>query len=333
MPAHFFTDGTEHAARLLRQMGLPESRINEIWRLAPPSRLRELRHLQMMTATTERAPVAAAPVREHSLPVWIALASILAGAAALRFWNLTTGLPARVGVDEPVIAERAIQIMRSGNFNPHFFDYPGLYIYVQVLVGCMRFLSGAMDGLWRSLGEFWPEHLFLWTRALNAALGTLTVFVVYRAGLRWGQGVALLAAGLMAVWPNHVRESHFALTDVPLTLLTTLALVLSLRAHETGRLAWFVAAGASVGLAAATKYNGTVALIMPLIAAALARTPRSSRVWGAVAATAAAGGAFLLGAPYTVLDLPAFLNAFGYMTIRVSALARSAAARRSILVI
>lgn len=35
LPAHFFTDGTEHTARLLRQMDLPESRISEIWRGRP----------------------------------------------------------------------------------------------------------------------------------------------------------------------------------------------------------------------------------------------------------------------------------------------------------
>lgn len=35
LPGHFFTDGTEHAAGLLRQMELPESRISEIWRGRP----------------------------------------------------------------------------------------------------------------------------------------------------------------------------------------------------------------------------------------------------------------------------------------------------------
>lgn len=245
--------------------------------------------------------------------VQIGLLLILAGGAALRFWNLTAGLPYKIGVDEPVIASRAVYMMKTGDFNPHFFDYPGLYLYVQVLVGCVRFIAGAMDGLWHSLDQFGPEHLFLWTRALNAILGTLTILVVYRAGLRWGQWAALLAAALMALWPNHVRESHFALTDVPLTLLTTLALLASLRAHETKRLGWFVAAGASVGLSAATKYTGGVALMMPLIAAAT--LPSSSRAKCALAAVGASALAFLIGAPYTLLDLTGFLNGFAAMAL------------------
>ena len=32
LPEHFFTDGTEHATRLLRESGLPESRISGLWR-------------------------------------------------------------------------------------------------------------------------------------------------------------------------------------------------------------------------------------------------------------------------------------------------------------
>jgi len=120
---------------------------------------------------------------------------------------------------------------------------------------------------------------------------------------------------VMAVFLNHVRESHFALTDVPVTLLTTGVLVLSLRARETGRLRSFVLAGACAGLAAATKYNGGVALVMPVLAAVLTRGVRPSRAVCAVAAVAAAGGAFLLAAPYTLLDLPAFLNAFAYVAV------------------
>ncbi len=254
------------------------------------------------------------PSRQH-WPIRIGLASILAVGAGLRFWNIAAGLPYRVGVDEPVIAERAIAIMRSGSFNPHFFDYPGLYLYMQVLIGSVRFLTGAMDGLWRSLDDFRPEHMFLWTRLVNAAFGTITLLIVYRAGLRWGRGAALIAAAMLAVWPNHIRESHFALTDVPLTMWTTLVLMLSLRAYETGRMVWFLSAGASVGLAAATRYGGAVALVMPLLAAVGCDRPSAVKSGRAFAAAGAAATVFSIGAPYTLLDLPGFLNGFGSMAM------------------
>ncbi|MEO5739968.1 MAG: phospholipid carrier-dependent glycosyltransferase [Vicinamibacterales bacterium] len=246
-------------------------------------------------------------------PRW-ALAIVLAVGAVLRFWNIDAGMPYRIGVDEPVIAERAIGMMRTGDFNPRFYDYPGLYIYLQLVVGCVRFVTGAMSGLWRSVGEFHPEHLFLWTRMLNAALGTVTIALLYQAGKRWGPWVAVTAAAILAVWHNHVRESHFALTDAPLTFLTVATFLLSLRAYESGRLLQLVAAGACAGLASATKYSGAYALLLPLVAAGVTRAPVSVRLLNGAAVLAASCLAFLIAAPYTLLDLPGFLNAFGALS-------------------
>lgn len=242
------------------------------------------------------------------------MVAVLAAGAALRFWNIDAGLPYRIGPDEPVIAERAIHMMRTGNFNPRFYDYPSLYIYLQLIVACIRFVTGAASGLWRSVAEFHPEHLFLWTRMLNAAIGTMTIALLYRASTRWGRSVALTAAALLAVWLNHVRESHFALTDVPLTFLTTATFLLSLRAYESRSLSWFLAAGAGAGFASATKYSGAYTLLLPLIAAAVAHAPVPGRLARAAVVVMASGLAFLIAAPYTVLDLPGFLNAFAVLS-------------------
>ena len=62
----------------------------------------------------------------------LTLAIILALAAMLRFVGIGSGIPFNVGVDEPEIMERAVAMMKTGDFNPHFFDYPGLYFYVQL---------------------------------------------------------------------------------------------------------------------------------------------------------------------------------------------------------
>jgi hypothetical protein len=114
----------------------------------------------------------------------------------------------------------------------------------------------------------------------------------------------------MAVLPLHVRYSHYVLTDTPLTFFVTLTFLQSLVAHERGTLGSFVGAGAAAGLAAATKYNGGVALIMPLLACWMTVPLRPGRLKTAFAIVGASGVAFLLFAPYTILDLPAFLDNF-----------------------
>src|ERR671912_762430 len=97
-------------------------------------------------------------------------------------------------------------------------------------------------------------------------------------GRRWRRRrpTALLATVLFAVMPLHVRESHFVLTDVPVTFFVMLAVLFSLRAHERGTARCFALAGAAVGLAAATKYNGAVALAVPLLCCAMTPGVRPS---------------------------------------------------------
>ena len=249
----------------------------------------------------------ASDMRRSTLP----LLGVLAAAALLRFWSLGAGIPTAIGIDEPQIMNRAVHMMKSGSFNPNgFYDYPGLYLYVQMGVACVRFLAGAMSGEFRSLNDARPEDFYLWGRAVTAALGTLTVLVVFRIGLRWGTRNALLASALLAVAPLHVRESHYVLTDVPATFFVTLTFLLSLAAHEKPSAIAFAKAGAAAGLAAATKYPGVLAMILPLIGVWMTADVRPSRVTAALSAIAGGVLAFLLAAPYTILDLPGFLNGY-----------------------
>jgi 4-amino-4-deoxy-L-arabinose transferase-like glycosyltransferase len=248
----------------------------------------------------------------------VTLAVIIICAAVLRFVGLGSGIPFNVGVDEPQIVDRAVGMIKTGDFNPHFFDYPGLYIYIQAAAAALRFIAGANRGEWTSLDHFTSAEFYLWGRAVTALFGTLTVLLVYQIGMRWGTRVAALAAGLMAVMPLHVRESHYVLTDVPVTFFVTLTLLLTLRAHERERALDFAWAGATAGLAAATKYPGGLVLLLPLLAVWMTLGTKPSRLIGSLVVPAAAGLTFLLAAPYTLLDLPAFLNAYGNLASHYS---------------
>src|SRR5262249_43248934 len=242
------------------------------------------------------------------------LAWVLIVAALLRFWALDNGIPFAVGVDEPEIMARVVTMLKTGNFNPHFFDYPGLTFYLQVPVAIARFLLGAIAGRWQSLDRVDAGDFYLWARALTAALGVATVFLTYQIGMRWGARHALLGAGLLAVLPMHVRESHFVLADVPATFFATLTLLLSLIAHEKGHARAFMWAGADAGLTIASKYNAGLVILLPLIAAWMTLPASPSRLVCALAALGGSIAAFLIGAPYTLLDLPAFLNGFAHLT-------------------
>jgi len=178
------------------------------------------------------------------------------------------------------------------------------------VVAVARFLFGVVTGEYRALDHFTAIEFYPTARFVTACLGVATVWLTARVGARWGRRESLIGALVMAVMPMHVRESHYALTDVPMTFLVTLTLLATLRAHERPTLWRFAQAGAAAGLAAATKYNGGLALLLPLLAVwpSWADAVTRARAYGLVVGTAAA--AFLLTAPYTVLDLPTFLREF-----------------------
>lgn len=246
-------------------------------------------------------------------PSTTALALVIAVGAVLRFWGLGHGIPFAIGVDEPEIMTRVVSMMKTGDLNPHFFDYPGLYFYLQLAVACLRFIVGATNGGWQSLDQVSANEFYLWGRALTALFGVGTILVVHNIGMRWGARHALLAAGLVAVLPLHVRESHYVLTDVPMTFFTMLAFLLSLRAHERTQAGAFAWAGVAAGLATATKYNGVFVLLLPLVAVWMTLGAKPSRMRCMLATMGGFVAAFLVAAPYTVIDLPAFLNGYAHL--------------------
>lgn len=252
--------------------------------------------------------------RERAL-LW----TILAVALALRVWFLNNGVPHAVGIDEPAVVDRALRILATGDWNPHVFDYPTLTIYVHAFAAAARFLLGAMQGEWASLAEFDIAAVYRTGRALSAVIGTATVWLTYRIGrdLR-SAPLGLVAAAQLAVLPMHVRESHFILTDVPVTALTTLTVWLSMRAAVKRDVAAYAVAGAAAGLAAAAKYNGAVAIVAVIAAWALHEWSADGAGRKLSGALLGAAAAFLVAAPFTLLDLPAFLNGFAAQAARFS---------------
>jgi 4-amino-4-deoxy-L-arabinose transferase-like glycosyltransferase len=249
---------------------------------------------------------------------------LLIAAVTLRAWYIGAGVPYAVGIDEPQVVDRALRILRTGDWNTHLFDYPSLVIYFHALLAIGRYLWGATAGEWASLDGFDVKAVYTTGRLATALIGAATVWILYRLGTDLGsRRVGLLAAAQLAVHPMHVRESHFILTDVPVTALTTAALWLSVRAAERSTGAAYAWAGAASGLAAAAKYTGGIAFTA-VAAVWLIHERREPLRWHTgVAALSSAIVAFLIAAPYTILDLPSFLNGFAAQFARFAGGARS----------
>ena len=249
---------------------------------------------------------------------WPGLIVALA-AALLRFYHLGWGLPDCY--EEAFSLQKAWGFWTWGeegfDFNPHFFNYPTLYFYMQFGVQALIRFGGMISGsipdshAFRLAYELRPEIFVLSGRALTALLGSATVFVLFvTARIVGGTRVALSASLFLALHTVHLEKSRFLEVDVPATFFGTLSLYFLVKFMEGRKTSHLLAAGAAIGLAASTKYPGALLLInLPLAVWLVGRPFRLLPLLGAVAM---AGCFFILGSPYVLLDSAAFLRDFGF---------------------
>ena len=271
-----------------------------------------------MTAVFAAEGVTSPHVRNAMTSRW--LVAIVAVGAVLRFFPIEFGLPyAQARPDETVALGLAVSI-RSGDLNPHFFHWPSLAIYIFAIVHAALSWSRRAIGVSPDLSF---DELVVTARAVVASAGTVTIIVLFSMARRMGgTTIGLLAALFLGVSLLHVRDSHFAMTDVLMTLLSTASLALLMRALDADTSCgvkpntWFALSGFVGGLATSTKYSAA-ALAAGMAAAQLFWLVRfrSSRwrpqTWMPTVAFATAFLAgFVTGTPYAILDYRTFTSDF-----------------------
>ncbi len=253
----------------------------------------------------------------------VILLAILFLGAFVRFWGLDFCLLlGREGwvflslcrVDEELTWAVALRFF-SGDFNPHFFNYPTLLPYAVFvldaifLAGKLLFTAnGSLESLKQSIAMN-PSDLILLSRGVVALLGTLTLLCVYKIAAKlFGKKEGLLSAFFLAFAYLHVRDSHFATTDVPMTFMACLAYLFIIDIFQKGRWQDYLLAGIFSGLAASTKWPAFLLFIPILTAHFLSPSPSGNSRNGIKLAVGLLVmlAAIILGTPFAVLSFPEF---------------------------
>jgi len=241
----------------------------------------------------------------------LALAALLAVALLVRLWGIEQGLPYSYNTDEAThFVPRAVGFF-SGDLNPHYFLNPPGYSYL--LLAVFELWFGSADAVRHAYFSD-PTAVFVLGRVTAAVLGTVAVWLTYLAGARlFGRGAGLLGGAVLGLAFLPVFYSHLALNDVPTLAPVALSLYGTAGVLRRGGRGDYALAGVGVGLAAAFKYTGGIALLC-LLAAALSHAAGGSREAAArrlALALALALGAFVLANPYAVLDPGSFFSGLG----------------------
>jgi hypothetical protein len=247
--------------------------------------------------------------------IGLALAAIVLGGFALRVW----GVSAVYQRIEDIPAARQIFAIYQGYWSPDpLLFYP---IFFNYIVGILLKLGSALLGL---LGrnpspgryEFTLDQVLLVARLASAAMGTLTIPVVFKIVKRlFSETTALAAAAFFALSFVPILYSRQIVLDVPMTLFYAIALYFCVRILRTGRWSHYLLAAFFAGIAVATKYDAV--FVTASIAIAHFWKSRETRrnvlkIFFDHKLAAAAGVSilsFFAGHPYAFLWFPSFVRA------------------------
>lgn len=244
-------------------------------------------------------------------------------AAAVRLWGIAYDLPYGFHPDEQYYLNTSQTIFKSGDPNPHFFNYPSLPIYINTAVYIPYYLIGKLAGAFATPADVQPMQtislgvnkfpdptVVLMGRLITVLFGVGTVIIVYHIGkkITGETAVGLTSAFITAIAPANVAHSRYMTPDTFATFWATVTFLAIVYIARQGKTRHYIWAGIAAGFAISSKYNSGI-IILPLILAHFFRYGRQGIKNGRLyAALLFAGLAFITTTPFAILDYSTFIK-------------------------
>ena len=250
---------------------------------------------------------------------------ILIFALVVRLLGIAEGLPYIHHFDEPYIASTALQMMRSGDLNPHWFYYPGFMMYACFGIDILHYLhlvGQSADSvnyikdivINKDTGWNWTishPSFYLWNRGLIAIFGTIAVYFTFLIGKEVSNNsyVGLIGACFVAASSELIKHSQVITPNMTGVLFVLGAVYFSLKFNSTRKNSDLLNSLIFVGLAIATKYNYAICMIIPMLSfLANAKHTKFNYVYGLVICFTIPTLVFFLFNPFTLINFSEFLG-------------------------
>lgn len=254
----------------------------------------------------------------------LALLILCAAAFALRCQHVKESLPYPSVNDELHVAPAAAEMLKTGDFHPDRLRYPALPKYIAATAMAVGFVQAAAKEEIRSVAEIASVSFPYYSHprivgAARLAFALLSVLAVAATGwIAWllvGRPGALLTAPLVLLVSDYyfMMSWRYLNVDIVATAFVAAGVVAIVYATKSrySLLCLAVVPAACAGLAAASKYTHAV-LLVPVVLAILLFAPAQRRLSATAVAVSTAGVVFVAANPFSVLDLPTFLNDLAY---------------------
>ena len=250
---------------------------------------------------------------------------ILLTALGVRVWGINYDLPYIYHPDEPWPIRIGYYMLVTGDYNPHFFDWPSLIIYVNLLIQTIYYSVEKWQGLGdpvaltRPLIEvamgvtYSPQPIIvLLGRLVTVAVGVGSVATTIGAGKAFSRNlkVGVLAGIMLALSPTNVSLDRFITPDSYATFFLMVVFLTAIFIVQQGKTWAYMVAGLCLGLAVASKYNAGLIIIVLLAGHFLRTGWRGYKDYRLYLALCLGGLIFVATNPYTLFSFSEFYTGF-----------------------
>jgi 4-amino-4-deoxy-L-arabinose transferase-like glycosyltransferase len=252
----------------------------------------------------------------------ITIGTVLLVAFFLRIWRINYDLPYIYHPDEPGYITISQNIFKTGDLNPHFFNYPSLFFYINAISYIPYYLFGKMVGIFHTRDDILPPislamgvtlaqmpTTVLLGRIITISFGIGTVILAYFIGkqITGRMSVGILASLMTAISPTNVWHSRLITPDTFVTFFSAASFLAITLVYQQGKMWQYAVAGICIGLTASTKYNGGL-IILPLILAHFLRYGKKAlKCTKLYLSVLLCMIGFLIATPYAILDSSKFI--------------------------
>ncbi len=248
------------------------------------------------------------------------LAAILFLALVLRAWGITFGLPHRYHIDEPYYVLGALKLAQGEIHLTVPQNTPNIWQFILLGEYGILYVMGRLVGAFSHPGDLAslylsdPSVFYIIARGSSLLAGVATVGLTYWLGKDvFDRQTGLLAALFLALAFLHARDSHYAVNDAFIALLTTFACYTAILYLRNGKRRILLLGALACGAAIGMKYRPAT-FVLPLLLAVLWRDGREGflstslirRIYLPLAGGLALG--FLVGFPGVILNTAVFLH-------------------------
>ncbi len=246
-------------------------------------------------------------IKQFYFEIFIIIFSFL-----IRLIGITYGLPYSYYTDEYKVVNYALKF-GSGDLNPHFFEYPSLYLYFMFFVYGINFVILKILGVVESVSDYAvlyiknPTIFYLLGRIFSVLFGTAVVIMIgIVANKIFNRKVARISMLLFSVIPSIILSCKVVGIEMALIFVSLLYFYYVIKIYEENKNFYYYIAGILLGIATSLKYLPIMfVFLVPYVSWVKTKKLMTKNVFVFFLLVIVF---FIIGTPFSVLDYKTFVK-------------------------